>query len=173
MNLYSRHLGITVIELLIVLAIVMILSAIGMPSIQRFASALALRNIAAGAQQTVQQARLLAMTSNSPITATLHDAKTCIGISDSGTCDCSQLGSCQVAGEHAVFRWQQSDITVKTIEKQGTKTFSFAPRLGTAMGTNGRVTLSNQDSAIALIVSALGRTRICLTHGNVGAIRTC
>lgn len=159
MRMSGKHLqGLTLIELLMVLAVAAILVAAAVPAYLDLIARQRLKSAADTLYGHLQQARLLAVKENRPVTVTFQDSVQggdwCYGLSGTGPCRCASGGGCPGITIHAGdFR----GVELQNNFSRGQLTFT--PLLGA--GKAGTIVFSRGESSIRVIVSTLGRVRMC------------
>lgn len=92
--------GMTLLELMFSIFVASMLLTIAVPSFDWLLEKERLRGAAARLAVATRQARAEAQYSGDPITVTVvAGADWCIGVSDSGACDCNAQGSCRIHGK--------------------------------------------------------------------------
>ena len=155
----QKNTGITLLELVIVIAILGILAAIAVPSYERLIERNRLKEAVEGLKSDLQFARTEAIKRSSDLRVTLVAATWCYGIDDGNTaCACGTAGDCAIK---AVDGSQFQGIS---LDANNNVTFSF--RRGTANATGS--TLSSANYQARVVVSDVGRVRICTPSGATG-----
>lgn len=150
--LRQRNYAFTLVEVLIVIAIIGILSAIAVPSYQDMIERNRLKQAAEGLKSDLQFARTEAIKRSSNLNLTLLAATWCYGIDDGNTaCDCGTPGDC------AIKTVDGSQFQGITLDNNNSVTFSFRRGTANAMGS----TLSSTNYQVRVIVGNVGRVRIC------------
>lgn len=155
--------GLTLIELLLVIAVLAIIVTSGLPSLGALLDRQQLRGAANDLHAEFLNARMEAIRRNVPVSVaftTGDDGDWCIALSDSGPCDCLERRDCALEG--APPRITGSDqfrrIYVTTNFTPG-DTATFRPARGTANAGTARLRVD--DHQVEIRLSTLGRVRIC------------
>ena len=154
--------GLTLIELMVGLAVLALLVAVGAPAWSGWAQRVRLRATAELLAAELRHAQSEAAKRHLTFSVHAHaDAHGwCIGMhAGSEACDCRQPQACLVDGVERVRRHADHPGVLLTVGVSG-GTFWFSPRRGTA--TAGHLTLSLADGhAVRLVVHGVGRVRLC------------
>ncbi len=165
----QKNAGFTLLETMIVVAIVGILAAIAVPSYQDMLEQNRLKQVAEGLKSEMQFARTEAIkrSQNVIVSRTTGSAGAwCYGLSVTTTsCDCKQTtvattDDCEIKS----ISGSAYSSTVNMDSASGNSTFSF--RRGT-IGANG-VTFSTANYKARVIFSDTGRIKICTPAGSTG-----
>ena len=169
-SIMSRQSGFTIVELMIVLAIVGILITVAIPS---FRDQMERRRLIGAAELVYEQlsyAKSEALKRQEPICAKF--TSTAFGITDKDPCDCDpsivdsgNASACTLASDVddsdvLLRRWDFSDFP--GVSSSNTFTgglVEFEPIRGTA--STGTVTLASANHSIGVVMSAMGRVRMC------------
>ncbi len=163
MQAAQQNSGFTLVELMVTIAVLAILVAIGIPSFQ---STLDKRRLTGAAEQLyadLQYARSEAIKRNANVLVSLKPAKDvtsatwCYGIS-TATCDCSTGTTCQLDGVTKIVN-QDGFRGVTLMHNFTGDRLTLNSQRGTA--TQGTISLSASVGTVQVIVSSLGRMRIC------------
>lgn len=134
-----------------------------------------LRGAVEGAYFFLQQAKSEAVTQATDITVDMVAGDSwCLGISDAGSCSCNISASCTVNGVEMVFNYLEypevsmSDLTFG-IDDQTV----FDSIRGISSGNSGSFILSNTDIQAKVLLSNMGRARICVVSGTLGNYPSC
>jgi type IV fimbrial biogenesis protein FimT len=151
--------GFTLIELMIVIAIVAIIAALAVPSYRDMAERNRLKEAAESLASDMRFARTEAIKKSKDLRLTLVAATWCYGIDDDNTaCDCGTPGDCAIK---AVDGTQFQGIS---LDNNNSVTFSFRRGTANAMGA----TLSSANYQARVMVANVGRVRICTPAGAAG-----
>ena len=154
--------GVTLLELLVALAVLAILVAVGIPGMREFIVTQRLKAAAETVYADLTLARDEALHSNRTISIAFGfeegGARWCYAPSDHLPCDC-QRDECGIGtpSAHGTTEVDFREIALRTNFYQ--QAVSFHPVRGTA--NPGSITLSARDQSIAVRVSNLGRIRLC------------
>jgi prepilin-type N-terminal cleavage/methylation domain-containing protein len=186
-----RRVGFTLVELMVVLAIVAVLAAIALPSMREFVARKRLEGVA---QELVTDLRLLKSHqienrpgSGTSISFSSNDSRVCYALYSRGTgaggtnehCNCALAAdqACGKAGSGAPGLFRQVDIATST-----GITIAAEPTRLTVNGFNGMpmfnrtlsVTLSSPGAGqIIVSTNPAGLPTVCSVSGVFGAIRSC
>jgi prepilin-type N-terminal cleavage/methylation domain-containing protein len=155
----KKNRGVTLIEVMVVVAIIGILAAIAVPSYQDMIERNRLKQAVESLADDLKFARTEAIKRSTNVT--LAFAGTCYGISPGDTaCACGTAGSCTIK---VVDASQFAGITLAG----NNVTFSF--RRGTTT-SNANITsaVSSSHYQASVISENVGRVRICTTGGVLG-----
>jgi len=159
-EVYMRK-GITLIEVLVMLAVVVILTLLSIPL---FSSLIQHYRITSAAEQlysTLQYARTEAIKRNTSVYVSVTTGDTwCYGVNTGSTCTCSTAGSCNLGSVSA------ASAGVLTLSATGLSSNSFYFD-NTHGGASNSVTLTytlfGQSSLITTSISRLGSISTCST----------
>jgi type IV fimbrial biogenesis protein FimT len=149
----KRNTGFTLLELMIVVAIIGIIAAIAVPSYQDMIERNRLKQAVEGLKSDLQYTRTEAIKRSKDLRITLTGTSSwCYGIDDDNTsCACGTAGDCAIK---AVDGSQFQGIS---LDANNNVTFSF--RRGTASASGS--TLSSANYQARVMVSDVGRVRVC------------
>ncbi len=148
--------GFSLIEIMIVVAIIGILTAIAVPSYQDMIERNRLKQAVEALKSDMQFARTEAIKRSNDLRLTLIAATWCYGIDDGNTaCNCGTVGDCAIK---TVDGRQFQGITA---DNNNDVTFSFRRGTAGAMGS----TFSSPNYQARVVVSNMGRVRICNPNG--------
>jgi type IV fimbrial biogenesis protein FimT len=150
--------GFTLIEMLIVLAILAIIATLTAPSLGLIAEKNTIRSVAERIKSDLQWTRTEAIKSSQDHTISFQQTGACYGI-DTEPCDCTVQSSCKLKSiepflNHSTIGF--SDIDFRITPKQ----LEFDYRRGTTLN-NGSLIIESKDYALKIIASLTGRIRIC------------
>lgn len=161
-----KNAGFTLLEAMIVIAIVGILAAVAVPSLQDMIESNSLKQVAEGLKSDMQFARTEAIKHSEDVivSRTAGDAGTwCYGLarkspSSKTSCDCAETNTADAdyCDIKIVLGAAFSKVNMAA-DDAGNNTFKF--RRGT-IGNNG-VTFSTDSYATRVVFSTVGRVRIC------------
>jgi len=164
--------GVTLLELLVALAVLAIVVAVGMPGLREFIVTQRLKAAAETVYADLTLARDESLHRNRTISIAFDfeegGTRWCFAPSDHLPCDC-QRGECGI-GAHGAYGITEAafrEISLRTNFYH--QAVSFHPVRGTA--NPGTVTLTARDQSIEVRVSNLGRIRLCAV--DLGGYPTC
>lgn len=160
----DAHAGMTLIEALMVVAILAIIATAALPSMRDLIERQHLRGAAADIHAEFLTARMEALRRNIAVSLSFsidpEAGRWCLAPSDNGACNCFHDDDCVMTD--APVRIMRNDgfgaVAVST-NFSDTDTATFHPVRGTANA--GTVRLGVGDNEIEIRVSSLGRVRIC------------
>lgn len=170
--------GLTLIETLVVMAILGILASIAVTSYARLQERLRLEGVAAELATDIQYVRGEAVARNQAIRISFGtDAGgTCYALHTGGAsdCSCSSDGgaSCSNAS-HSVLK------SVGLVAAQGVRiqanvaSMLFDPTRGTVSPAGSMNLIASQDKTVRHVVNIMGRTRTCSPNGSVAGYKVC
>lgn len=156
--------GVTLVETMVVVAIIGIVAGIAFPSYQDTIERNRLRQAAESLKSDLQFARTEAIkrSQNVVISRSPGNAGTwCYGLNVGSSCTCSTVGSCSIK---TVSGSNFSSAVTMASASSNNSTFDF--RRGT-IGNYG-VTFSTAHYAARVVFSDVGRVRICTPTGSTG-----
>ena len=165
--------GFTLLELMLGIAIIAILLGIGMPSISRVVELISHRAHATDVESFLNLQRQAAVHGSKHVFVTIDTNANCIGASHTKICDCSSKNACQINNAEAVIAIDKNALALDDLSLAKKNHIRFSKRLGTAVGHNGSFGLRSKYFQTQFIVSALGRSRLCVSKGNISGLHTC
>jgi type IV fimbrial biogenesis protein FimT len=157
--------GLTLIEALVVLAILSVLSAVAIPSMQHLQQNLRLKGAAdvLVAELRLAQSESIKRQTGVSLNFRANGGQWCYGYSIQAACDCTQANACLMDGVDTVRQHHQHP-GVQLLPSVSGNRFSFQPRRGTV--TAGNILLTGENGKqLRVVVSGLGRIRICTPSG--------
>ncbi|MGZ4980014.1 MAG: GspH/FimT family pseudopilin [Methylobacter sp.] len=151
--------GFTLLELMIVVAIMGILAAIAIPSYQDMIERNRLKEVVEGFKSDMQFARTEAIKRSQDIVVSRTPGNAggwCYGLNVGANCTCTAAGSCAIK---TISGNNFSPAVNMDVPSDGVNNGTFSFRQGT-IGSNG-VTFSTSKYAARVVFSAIGRARIC------------
>lgn len=176
-NLSKSHLispGISLLELLITVAVVSVIITAGAPAL---IESFRYQRVKAAAQSgyfMLQYARSVAISKGSDVAIDFASGNSwCVGISDSGPCDCTVVQSCTIDDvEQRVTASDYAGVQMSSLTfDMGEATIDGTH--GMAAGNAGTLELSDGENTLRLVMSNLARLRICTETGYRGGLPSC
>jgi len=153
------------LEIMVVLAIMAVLAGIAMPSYKSMIEDNQLISDTEKTRGFLTYARSESVRNNSDISLNFDTGSSwCIGLSDSGVCDCNSADSCTIAGVEKILESNiDSDISLSLGGNiSGT---NFDPQRGTlektGVPTTGSVSFTKDSRSTTISLNILGRTDTC------------
>ncbi len=170
--------GLSLVELIGVLAIVAVLLGSALPALRNLVASQALQSTASLLETDIQYARAIASSSGQPVRLSLQalpDAGTCYVIHTGAAhaCRCAGGGQAVCEGGARLFRLEEqrlaSGITLVPVERS----MQFDPGKGTVTPTATIRVLDQEGRDLRQVVNIMGRVRSCVASGQVAGIRAC
>jgi prepilin-type N-terminal cleavage/methylation domain-containing protein len=173
--MHHKEYGLSLLELLIVISIVAIVVTIGAPSVVEMQRQYKLKGAVEVSYFALQYARSAAVSASTDTTVQfVEGGNWCVGTSDAGLCDCNVINSCTVNGvEQSIKAADFAQITMQDLNFGANDAAVFDGVRGLAVGNAGSVVLTDGNSEARLVLSNLGRVRICMQQGQLGAYDPC
>lgn len=167
--------GITLLEILVTTSIITLVLTLGIPSVLNAQKVMQLKGAAEVSYFTFQKARSAAISSQLDIMVVLNASNPwCIAISDSDLCDCQVEQDCTVNGiETKVQGTDFKLITMQDLRFGADKATVFDGVRGLAIGHAGSTVFSDGVNQIKLVLSNMGRVRLCINAGQLGGYESC
>jgi type IV fimbrial biogenesis protein FimT len=163
----QKNTGFTLLEVMIVVAIIGILAAIAVPSYQDMLERNRLKQVAEGFKSDMQFARTEALKRSQTVLVTRTTGNAgawCYGISIKAACSCAQATT--TATDYCeIKRVLGADFTTINMDSANGNSF-FSSRRGT-IAANG-VTFSTTHYKARVTFSDVGRVRLCTPSGSTG-----
>ena len=158
--------GLTLLELLITIAILVLVVSLGAPAITSIQKNMQLKAAAETSYFAFQQARVAAITQSVDVTVAINSSENwCAALSDDGVCNCSILNDCTLNGvEYKVDFSDYPFVNIDTVTFGEDSVAIFDSNRGMAIGHAGSVVFSDGDKQLKLILSNMGRVRICAVY---------
>jgi prepilin peptidase dependent protein A/type IV fimbrial biogenesis protein FimT len=167
--------GLTLLELLITISIIVLVVSLGSPAINSIQKHMQLKGAAQSSYFAFQQARISAITKNIDVTVAIRPGKNwCAALSDNGVCDCGAPNECTLDGveykvDFADYRFVSIDKVTFGVDNVAV----FDANRGLAMGHAGTIVFTDGDKQLKLILSNMGRIRICAEGSRLGGYDAC
>ena len=167
--------GLTLLELLVTISILVLVVTLGSPAINSIQKNMQLKGAAQSSYFAFQQARSTAISKNTDITVALKPGENwCAALSDSGVCDCAIHNECSIDGvEYKVDFADYRFVSIDNITFGADNVAVFDANRGLAIGHAGSVIFSDGDKQLKLILSNMGRVRICSVDTSIGGYDLC
>jgi prepilin-type N-terminal cleavage/methylation domain-containing protein len=167
--------GLTLFELMIAVSIIAILVTVGVPSFLNIKKSIQLKGAIESSYFAFQHARSVAVSSGREVTLSIIPGESwCIGMSATGDCDCSLLNSCTINGREQLVKYRDfGQIKMPDSNFGVNSTARFDGVRGLSVGSAGSAVFSDGSNQAKLILSNMGRIRICVTEGHLGSYSPC
>ncbi|MTW21807.1 GspH/FimT family pseudopilin [Allochromatium palmeri] len=166
----ARMRGVTLLELLIVIAILGLLLGVALPAMQDLIERNRLKAAAHALAEDLQWARSEAIKRNRPLGFSIDTGHWCYGVApEESGCDCRRTPG--VAGSCSLKRVLGDAFPGVRLESTLSLT-RFEPRRATAI--NGSLTLTSPSgSSLKVVLSRLGRVRFCTPTQDLAGYDAC
>ena len=170
-----NHFGLTLLELLVTVSIIVLLVSLGAPTINSIQKNIQLKGAVRSSYFLFQQARVAAITKNIDITIAFHSGKKwCAALSDSGDCDCAIAYECILDGvEYKVDFVDYRFVNIDKVTFGVNSVTVFDANRGLAIGHAGSIVFTDGVKSLKLILSNMGRVRICAVGNSIGGYKAC
>ena len=167
--------GMSLVELMVVMSITMLLLTMGAPAWLSAKDDLQLKHAIEASYFLMQHGRASAIGSGNNVFATFTPGPNwCLGLNVGGPCECAVADSCRLnALDMRVSGQDFNTVSVAHLRFGDNTSAVFDGARGIAMGNAGSVVFSDHDTQAKLIVSNLGRVRICISAGELGGYPPC
>ncbi|MDP5031470.1 GspH/FimT family pseudopilin [Paraglaciecola sp.] len=167
--------GLTLLEVLITVSIIALTLTLGVPSVLNAQKNMQLKGAVEVSYFALQKARSTAISNQADITVVFNATNPwCIALSDSGLCDCHIYENCSVEGvESAVKATDFKLIALQDVSFGGDDATNFDGVRGLSIGHAGSAVFSDGSNEVKLILSNMGRVRLCVKSGQLGAYKPC
>lgn len=161
-KLVSGQKGFTLIELMIVIAIIAIVLSLAVPSFNDFFEKNRLKRAAEDVYGLVTKARAEGVVRSADMSVAVDVDEWCVGYAAAADCDCTAAASCvvPVAGTDVLQVVNGDNFAGVTITETFAGVGTTFDNVEGSAGT-GRVSLSAGDWDLDVIVSGMGRVIIC------------
>lgn len=166
--------GISLVELLITLAVLGITVMLGAPAVLESFKSQRVKGATQSGYFMLQYARSVAISKgNDVVIDFVSGSNWCLGVSDSGPCDCNVANSCNVDNvEYLVNASDYRGVQMNNLTFDADSAVIDGQR-GMAAGNAGTLELTDGENTMRLVMSNLGRVRICAKSGNLGGYPSC
>jgi Tfp pilus assembly protein FimT len=167
--------GLTLLELLITISIIVLVVSLGAPAVTSIQKNMQLKAAAQSSYFAFQQARAAAITKSIDVTVAIRPGKNwCAALSDRGVCDCATPNQCSLDGvEYKVDFTDYHFISIDKVTFGKDHVAVFDANRGLAIGHAGTVVFTDGDKQLKLILSNMGRVRICAVDSSLGGYEPC
>jgi Tfp pilus assembly protein FimT len=167
--------GLTLLELLITVSIITLVITLGVPSVLNAQKTMQLKGAVEVGYFAFQKARSTAISSQEDIVVALKSTPPwCIAVSDVGLCNCQVYQDCTVNGVEAKVEANDFNlIQLQDIKFGNDNAAMFDGIRGLSIGHAGSAVMSDGTNQIKLILSNMGRIRICVKSGQLGGYEPC
>lgn len=170
-----KTVGFTLLELLITVAIVTIILVSGVPATINLIEQKRFEFAVQNSYFLLMKGKAQAVSLNRDVTVQFNSVSPwCIGLSDSGPCDCKALSSCTVNGVTEVLNAEDfPGITMQDVDFNGGASFVFDGVRGLNLSSPGGYALSRGTTVVEVEVNSVGRVNICVEQGELGGYESC
>jgi prepilin-type N-terminal cleavage/methylation domain-containing protein len=167
--------GLTLLELMVTVSIIAIVVLIGAPAVKNTQKTMQLKGAVEASYFAFQHARSAAISAGADVTVSITSGTNwCVGISDGGDCDCNTLNACTLNGvEQLVKSTDFSHVSMQSLSFGAANTAVFDGVRGLSIGSAGSTVFTDGSNDAKLILSNMGRVRICITEGDLGSYSPC
>mgnify|MGYP005664440315 FL=1 len=151
--------GFTLIEMLIVLAILAIIATLTAPALGLIVEKNAIRSVAERIKSDLQWTRTEAIKSSQNLTISFQQTGACYGI-DIQSCDCTIQNNCKLKSVEPFLHHSTIGFSYIGFFQTPPTQLKFDYRRGTTLN-NGSLIIESKDYALKIIASRTGRIRIC------------
>lgn len=181
----KSHQGLTLIELLTVIAIIAIAAAIALPDFSIFAKRTKIQSASERFLQDMQAAKFESVKRNRHIFVSVSAGSSwCFGVGTSASCNCSANASACDISNAGSTEYPGVSVTSSLSATPSTTSQYFDPVMGSFIGTattcspsvacNGQVVFTQTGVAQAEVqLFGTGRSRLCTTSGRISGAPTC
>jgi prepilin peptidase dependent protein A/type IV fimbrial biogenesis protein FimT len=167
--------GLTLLELLITISILVLLVTLGAPAITSIQKNMQLRGAAQSSYFAFQQARASAITKSVDVTIAFQAGENwCAALSDTGVCNCAIASECTLDGvEYRVDARDFRFVNLDNVTFGADSIAVFDGNRGLSIGHAGSLIFSDGNRQLKLILSNMGRVRICAIDSSLGGFDPC
>jgi prepilin peptidase dependent protein A/type IV fimbrial biogenesis protein FimT len=167
--------GLSLLELMVTVSIIAIVVSIGAPAVLKTQKTMQLKGAVETSYFAFQQARSSAISSASDVTVSITAGTNwCVAISDGGDCDCNTLNSCTINGVEQIIKARDFHmVTMEELSFGASSSADFDGVRGLSIGSAGSTIFSDGTNKAKLVLSNMGRARICMDEGNLGSYSAC
>ena len=154
--------GVTLIEMLIVLAILAIIATLTAPALGLIVEKNAIRSVAERIKSDLQWTRTEAIKSSQDLTILFQQTDACYGIriDNNPPCDCTIQNNCKLKSVEPFLHHSTIGFSYIGFFQTPPTQLKFDYRRGTTLN-NGSLIIESKDYALKIIASLTGRIRIC------------
>jgi Tfp pilus assembly protein FimT len=170
----AQH-GMSLLELMVTISITILLVTIVTPAWLTTNNNLQLKHAIEASYFLMQHGRASAIASGQDIFVTFKPGPNwCLGLNAGGPCECAITNSCHLnALDMSVSQQDFGTVSLTNLRFGGDASAVFDSARGIAMGNAGSAVFSHNDTQAKLIVSNMGRVRICVAQGKLGGYPLC
>ena len=160
--------GVSMIELMVVVAIVAIATAIMAPMYVNYTSKSRLKTVSEALYNDFRRARSEALKTNSTVRVVFQSGSSwCYGLTTAGSCDCGVASACNLGqSESSDYSNTISDLALTGI----VNSVAFEGDRGTASPA-GTVTFTSSVGSISVVVNTMGSPEVC--SSDIGDYEAC
>lgn len=159
---HKLYYGFTLLEFLVVMAVITIMSTAGIPSFLDMITKHRLKGATEAVYGDLQLARMEAIKRNKSISLSFQVSDPenwCYAMHDNNECDCHIVDNCKIDEHASSITSGQGFNGIDLTTNFKSDSTSFNPIRGTS--NSGSITLTTNQKSSKLIVSSLGRIRVC------------
>ncbi|MFQ3235434.1 MAG: prepilin peptidase dependent protein A [Paraglaciecola sp.] len=167
--------GMTLLELMVTIGITMLLVIVATPAWLTTKNDLQLKHAVEASYFLMQHGRSSAIASGQNVFVSFTPGENwCLGLNTDEPCECAIADSCHInALDMSVSQQDFSAVSLINLHFGDNASAIFDGARGMAMGNAGSVVFSDNDIQAKLIVSNMGRVRICVAQGELGGYPLC
>lgn len=173
-NTYKES-GLSLLELLVVVAIIALIVTIGAPVVVDTQRTMKLKGAVESSYFALQQARSSAISLGADVTVKfIEGTNWCIGLNDGGDCDCNVANSCTINGvEQSIKASDYSQVSMQELNFGENDMAIFDGVRGLSMGNSGTTVLTDGIIEARLVLNDMGRVSVCIEEGTLGTYAIC